>query len=171
MLNGHAKPLNGARVLLLGVTYKKDIADHRESRRGRGQAARPRRHSQLPRPARPPVAGRRKPVPRQDDLEGALAAADLVILLQPHACYERPSSPAPPAYCSIPAASFRPPWRRRTSRPSDRAGKPDRGPDAAATTTGWNCRAAAISSSGEPCVYGVRRGLIAERRCPVSADE
>ena len=31
LLNTHAKPLNGARVLLLGVTYKKDIADQRES--------------------------------------------------------------------------------------------------------------------------------------------
>ena len=31
ILNSDAKPLNGARVLLLGVTYKKDIADQRES--------------------------------------------------------------------------------------------------------------------------------------------
>src|SRR5580693_2384987 len=31
LLNTVAKPLNGARVLLLGVTYKKDIADQRES--------------------------------------------------------------------------------------------------------------------------------------------
>ena len=31
LLNTDAKPLNGARVLLLGVTYKKDIADQRES--------------------------------------------------------------------------------------------------------------------------------------------
>ena len=31
LLNSDAKPLNGARVLLLGVTYKKDIADQRES--------------------------------------------------------------------------------------------------------------------------------------------
>jgi UDP-N-acetyl-D-glucosamine dehydrogenase len=31
LLNTHAKPLNGARVLLLGVTYKRDIADQRES--------------------------------------------------------------------------------------------------------------------------------------------
>lgn len=31
LLNHGAKPLNGAKVLLLGVTYKKDIADQRES--------------------------------------------------------------------------------------------------------------------------------------------
>jgi nucleotide sugar dehydrogenase len=31
LLNTVAKPLNGAKVLLLGVTYKKDIADQRES--------------------------------------------------------------------------------------------------------------------------------------------
>lgn len=30
-LNGHSKPLNGARILLLGITYKADIADQRES--------------------------------------------------------------------------------------------------------------------------------------------
>ena len=31
LLNRNAQPLNGARVLLLGVTYKRDIADQRES--------------------------------------------------------------------------------------------------------------------------------------------
>src|SRR5690348_854080 len=31
LLNRNAKPVNGARVLLLGVTYKQDIADQRES--------------------------------------------------------------------------------------------------------------------------------------------
>ena len=31
LLNGCGKPLNGAKVLLLGVAYKKDIADIRES--------------------------------------------------------------------------------------------------------------------------------------------
>ena len=31
LLNRNAQPVNGARVLLLGVTYKKDIADQRES--------------------------------------------------------------------------------------------------------------------------------------------
>ncbi len=31
LLNRNAQPVNGARVLLLGVTYKRDIADQRES--------------------------------------------------------------------------------------------------------------------------------------------
>src|ERR1700735_5471144 len=31
LLNSNAKPFNGAHVLLLGVTYKKDVADQRES--------------------------------------------------------------------------------------------------------------------------------------------
>ena len=30
-LNGHRKPLNGSRVLMLGMSYKKDIDDLRES--------------------------------------------------------------------------------------------------------------------------------------------
>src|SRR4029077_14032016 len=46
LLNRNSKPVNGARVLLLGVTYKQDIADERESParpiarklRGRGAA-------------------------------------------------------------------------------------------------------------------------------------
>ena len=42
LLNRHAKPLNGARVLLLGVTYKRDIADQRESPAGRSPATSPR---------------------------------------------------------------------------------------------------------------------------------
>ena len=132
-------PVNGARVLLLGVTYKKDIADQRESqarplaRKLRGRGAMVSYHD--PRVPQWLVDG--QPVPRQDDLESALAAADLVILLQPHACYKgRPSSPAPPTYCSIPAASFRPPWRRRTSKPSDRPGDHTAGPPPPTTTTG-----------------------------------
>jgi UDP-N-acetyl-D-glucosamine dehydrogenase len=31
LLNAHRKPVNGARILLLGVTYKADIGDDRES--------------------------------------------------------------------------------------------------------------------------------------------
>src|SRR4029077_324180 len=53
LLNRNAQPVNGARVLLLGVTYKKDIADQRESparpiaRKLRARASR--------RPPRPPA--------------------------------------------------------------------------------------------------------------------
>jgi len=89
LLNTHAKPLNGARVLLLGVTYKKDIADQRES------------------PARP-IA--RKLLQRGADLSyhdpfvdnwqvdghdipraaSPVAPADLTILLQAHTGYDLP---------------------------------------------------------------------------------
>ena len=61
LLNRHAKPLNGAKVLLLGVTYKRDIADQRESParpiarklRARGAVV------GLPRSVRAGLAGRR----------------------------------------------------------------------------------------------------------------
>jgi UDP-N-acetyl-D-mannosaminuronate dehydrogenase len=72
------------------VTYKKDIADQRESparplaRKLRGRGAIVSYHD--PRVPHWLVDG--QPVPHQDDLESALAAADLVILLQPHACYD-----------------------------------------------------------------------------------
>jgi nucleotide sugar dehydrogenase len=85
LLNGDGLALHGASVLLLGVTYKADIADQRES------------------PATPlaeqlaalgAVVTYHDPyvpswhVPRTDDLEGAVAAADLVILVQPHRAYD-----------------------------------------------------------------------------------
>ncbi|MGE5133147.1 MAG: nucleotide sugar dehydrogenase [Gemmatimonadota bacterium] len=87
LLNRHAKPLNGARVLLVGVTYKRDIADQRES------PVRPIARKLLSRGAvlayhdpyvdTWPVDGR--PVPRVTDLGAGLAGCDLVILLQDHA--------------------------------------------------------------------------------------
>ncbi|MFE6623862.1 nucleotide sugar dehydrogenase [Streptomyces sp. NPDC057740] len=81
----------GARALLLGVTYKADVADMRES------------------PARPVAAGLLaagvdvfyhdpyaadfsmddRSLPRATDLRKALAEADVAILLQDHACYAR----------------------------------------------------------------------------------
>jgi UDP-N-acetyl-D-glucosamine dehydrogenase len=90
LLNRHAKPVNGAKVLLLGVTYKRDIADQRES------PARPLARKLL---ARGAVVSYHDPyvpnwqvdgqaITRADDLDGALAAADLVILLQPHSSYD-----------------------------------------------------------------------------------
>jgi nucleotide sugar dehydrogenase len=87
LLNTHAKPLNGARVLLLGVTYKKDIADQRES------PARPIARKLLQRGAdlsyHDPfvdnwqVDGR--DIPRA---ASPLAPADLTILLQAHTGYD-----------------------------------------------------------------------------------
>jgi nucleotide sugar dehydrogenase len=90
LLNRNAKPVNGARVLLLGVTYKRDIADQRESpakpiaRQLRARGAQLTYHD-------PHVSDWRvdnQPIPRVTDLATALAEADLVILLQPHACYD-----------------------------------------------------------------------------------
>ena len=87
LLNTHAKPLNGARVLLLGVTYKKDIADQRES------PARPIARKLLQRGAalsyHDPlvenwqVDGRDIPRAAAPDTD-----ADLTILLQAHTAYD-----------------------------------------------------------------------------------
>ncbi|MEV8510161.1 nucleotide sugar dehydrogenase [Actinoplanes sp. NPDC051475] len=85
LLNADGVAVHGAKVLLLGVTYKPNIADQRES------------------PATPlarhltslgAVLSFHDPyvtewsVPRTDDLEGAAAAADLVILVQHHREYD-----------------------------------------------------------------------------------
>jgi nucleotide sugar dehydrogenase len=87
ILNTDAKAMKGARVLLLGVTYKKDIADQRES------PARPIARKLLQRGAvlsfHDPfvdsweVDGR--DIPRAD---GPVAGADLTILLQAHSAYD-----------------------------------------------------------------------------------
>lgn len=89
LLNEHRKPVKGSHILLLGVTYKADIADERES------------------PARP-VARRLRELGAElsyhdpyvptwavngwqtvcADLHEALASADLVILLQAHRRYD-----------------------------------------------------------------------------------
>jgi UDP-N-acetyl-D-glucosamine dehydrogenase len=90
LLNRHAKAVNGAKVLLLGVTYKRDIADQRES------PARPLARKLLARGARlsyhdpyvPAWQVDGQVIPRAEDLEAALAAADLVILLQAHSSYD-----------------------------------------------------------------------------------
>src|ERR1700691_4761145 len=90
LLNRHAKALNGARVLLLGVTYKRDIADQRES------PARPLARKLLARGARlsyhdpyvPSWLIDGRSIPLADDLDAALADADLVILLQAHQAYD-----------------------------------------------------------------------------------
>jgi UDP-N-acetyl-D-glucosamine dehydrogenase len=90
LLNRHAKPLNGASVLLLGVTYKRDIADQRES------PARPIARRLLARGAvlvyhdpfvdEWPVDGRE--IRRATDLDAELVTADVTILLQDHSCYD-----------------------------------------------------------------------------------
>ena len=90
LLNRNAQPVNGARVLLLGVTYKRDIADQRESparpiaRKLRGRGAAVAYHD----PYVPDWQVDGQAVPRAEDLEAAVAAADLVILLQSHQAYD-----------------------------------------------------------------------------------
>ena len=87
LLNTDAKPLNGAKVLLLGVTYKKDIADQRES------PARPIARKLLQRGA---VLTYHDPYVDSWQVDGRdipraaspAAAADLTILLQAHSEYD-----------------------------------------------------------------------------------
>ncbi len=90
LLNRKAKALNGSRVLLLGVTYKKDIADQRETpvlaiaRKLRARGAVLSYHD-------PYVGDWRvdgQPVRRVTDLDAETAAADLTILLQEHSAYD-----------------------------------------------------------------------------------
>ncbi|MEV5569121.1 nucleotide sugar dehydrogenase [Spirillospora sp. NPDC052269] len=90
LLNREGRALKDARVLLLGVTYKADIADQRES------PARPvaRRLIRLgadvafhdPYVTSWQVDG--ADVPSEDDLAAALASADLTIVLADHAAYD-----------------------------------------------------------------------------------
>ena len=90
LLNRAAQPVNGARILLLGVTYKRDIADQRESparplaRKLKARGADVRYHD--PYVERWQVDG--EDIGRADDLATAVQAADLVILLQPHSAYD-----------------------------------------------------------------------------------
>jgi len=90
LLNRNALPVNGARVLLLGVTYKRDIADQRESparpiaRKLRARGAAVAYHD--PYVTEWQVDG--EAVSRAADLPAAVAAADLVILLQAHQDYD-----------------------------------------------------------------------------------
>jgi len=90
LLNRNFKPVNGSRVLLLGVTYKKDCADLRETpavpiaRRLRVIGARVKFHDPYVREWL--VDGH--PVEAVGDLGAGLAEADLVILLQAHSAYD-----------------------------------------------------------------------------------
>ena len=87
ILNSDAKPLKGARVLLLGVTYKKDIADQRES------PARPIARKLLQRGV---VLSYHDPFVESWQVDGRdipraaspVADADLTILLQAHSDYD-----------------------------------------------------------------------------------
>ena len=92
LLNQHGKAIHGSSVLLLGVTYKPDIADQRES-----PAVPLARHLNLLgahvvyHDPRVPEWDPGVPVSRVEDLATALAFADLVVLVQPHADYDVPA--------------------------------------------------------------------------------
>ena len=96
MLNDDAKAVRGSTVLLLGVTYKRDIADQRES------PAKPLAAQLADLGARvlyhdPYVATwtvQGALVPRASDLQAALAEADVSVLLQAHSEYDLPAMAA-----------------------------------------------------------------------------
>lgn len=89
-LNDEGKALRGSRILLLGVTYKPDIADQRESPAKpiavelRDKGAEVEFHD-------PHVVTWRlgtESLTCAEDLDAALARADLVVLLQNHSAYD-----------------------------------------------------------------------------------
>ena len=89
-LNDEGKALRGSRILLLGVTYKPDIADQRESPAKpiavelRDKGAHVEFHD-------PHVTQWRlgdETLTCVEDLDAALESADLVVLLQNHSAYD-----------------------------------------------------------------------------------
>lgn len=90
LLNEHGKSARGARVLLLGVTYKPDLADlqgtpaEEIAERLTGLGASVSYHD----PYVPTWSIGDRPVPRADALYEAVAEADLTILLQHHRTYD-----------------------------------------------------------------------------------
>ncbi|GAA4910146.1 nucleotide sugar dehydrogenase [Nesterenkonia rhizosphaerae] len=90
LLNDEGKALNGSKVLLLGVTYKPNIADQRESPAVpvanvlRDKKAKVLFHDPLVEEWRL-ESGNLRCVP---DLDEALGEADVVVLLQDHAAYD-----------------------------------------------------------------------------------
>jgi UDP-N-acetyl-D-glucosamine dehydrogenase len=89
-LNEHTKPLKGARVLVLGVAYKPDVGDMRESPSLRVMSILERRGVKLtfhdPFVEVVAVGGRR--LARTELTPRAVAGADLVALLTPHSTYD-----------------------------------------------------------------------------------
>ncbi|CUW30556.1 MULTISPECIES: nucleotide sugar dehydrogenase [Streptomyces] len=90
LLNEHGKSARGARVLLLGVTYKPDLADLQATPaqeiavRLMGLGAAVSYHD----PYVPAWSVLERPVPRADSFYEAAADADLTILLQQHRTYD-----------------------------------------------------------------------------------
>lgn len=90
ILNEDAKAVNGARVLLLGVTYKADIADQRESPAIPVAQAFMARHADVQFHDAFVETWRvgEQSLERVPDLDAAIERADLVVLLQNHASYD-----------------------------------------------------------------------------------
>jgi UDP-N-acetyl-D-glucosamine dehydrogenase len=90
LLNEDGKAVRGARVLLVGVTYKADVADERRSPAREVAARLLERGARLafhdPHVQRWTVLDR--PVERAHALYEAAAGADLTLLLQPHRTYD-----------------------------------------------------------------------------------
>ncbi|MEY9843342.1 nucleotide sugar dehydrogenase [Streptacidiphilus sp. MAP5-3] len=86
LLNTRAKAVNGSRVLLLGVTYKPDISDQRETPATAVAVELLRRGADLRYydPNVPEWSAAGTPVARVTDCLGEAETADLTILLQPH---------------------------------------------------------------------------------------
>lgn len=90
ILNDAGKSVNGASILLLGVTYKSDIADQRESpatplaRHLRSLGADLSYHD----PYVPRYRAAGADIPRVESLADAVSEADLAILLQTHRQYD-----------------------------------------------------------------------------------
>ncbi|MFF4604280.1 nucleotide sugar dehydrogenase [Streptomyces sp. NPDC001339] len=90
LLNEHGKSARGARILLLGVTYKPDTGDQTGSP-AREIASRLRElgaHVTYHDPYVPHWQVQGRPVPRADSLYETAAAADLTVLLQAHRTYD-----------------------------------------------------------------------------------
>lgn len=94
LLNGAAKPVRGSKILLLGVTYKPNIADERESPALPlatyllAQGAVLAYHDPYVATWRIGPSNAALVLHSRDDLAVALAEADLVIVVQPHGFYD-----------------------------------------------------------------------------------
>ncbi len=89
-LNGEQKAVNGARVLVLGIAYKRDIQDVRESpaldimRLLEKKGA----HVEYHDPHVPSFVEDGVPMESVQDLDAALAAADIVVVVTDHSVYD-----------------------------------------------------------------------------------
>ena len=158
LLNTDAKPLNGAKVLLLGVTYKKDIADQRES------PARPIARKLLQRGA---VLSYHDPfvdawqVDGKDIRRAAVAGrAGRPDDPAPGALRVRPGPPSPrtPTCCSTPVARFPETRSTRCSLPGDDPPYP----------RGCRRRQGCTSSSARSCITRPTPGSSTARSRPCS---